>query len=213
MPQTNEEIVEANRSQSVGETDSFTPERYRQFFGHFPHNSRTVLDVGCSTGRGGTSLKSLDPNLEITGFDCLPERIESLDKEIYAHGLVGFSSAIPARDGTFDVVVGGEFIEHLPPGEVDKVLVEFFRVIRLRGRLLLTTPNPNYLKNKFKNLSVLLEPSHLSQHFADALRLRMQLAGFSRVRIFGSGRATKYLGERLPILSCYGSYLIQGDKW
>ena len=68
-------------------------------------------------------------------------------------------------------------------------------------------------KNRVKHLSVLLESSHLSQHYPDALAWRMHVIGFSHVAFFGSGRATACFGERFPVQSVYGSYLIQGDKW
>lgn len=116
-------------------------------------------------------------------------------------------------DYSFDAIVGGEFIEHVPPSDVDVTLAEFFRVLRLRGRVLLTTPNPNYLKNKLRNLSVLSDASHLCQHYADSLRLRLRAIGFSRIRVCGSGRMTRYIGQRIPFLPLYGSYLIQADKW
>ena len=207
------DVVEANRSQTISLSDTFTPERYKQFCAHFPSHAARILDVGCNTGRGGAVMKACNSSLEITGLDCVPERIAELDREIYAHSLCGFTTEIPTPDGSFDVVVGGEFIEHLGPAQVDATLAEFFRILRLRGRLLLTTPNPSYLKNKLKNLSVLLERSHLSQHYADTLAFRLRTIGFSNIKIRGSGRATRYLGERFPILACYGSYLVQGDKW
>ena len=208
-----QDLVEANRGQMVSETDSFTPDRYRQMQGHFPTAVKRVLDIGCNTGRGGQILKSCDPALELTGMDCVPERLEALDKKIYQHVLCGFSNAIPAADKSFDAVVGGEFIEHVPPAQIDQTLAEFFRILRLKGRLILTTPNPNYLKNKFKHLSVLLERSHLSQHYPDALAWRLRQIGFSNIAIFGSGRVSSYLGQRFPVRSVYGSYLICGDKW
>jgi SAM-dependent methyltransferase len=213
MAQHQQDIIAANRSQSVSLTDSFTPDRYAQFHLHFPREASTVLDVGCNTGRGGKTLKTRDASLQITGLDVVPERVAMLDQSVYARTLCGFSTEIPAPDGSFDVIVGGEFIEHLTPAQVDTTLAEFFRVLRLHGRLLLTTPNPNYLKNKLKHLSVLLEPSHLSQHFPDCLGLRMRSTGFSKVKVFGSGRLTRYLGQNFPLLSWYGSYLIRGDKW
>ena len=213
MPRDHQDIVAANRSQSVSQTDSFTPERYGQLYSHFPRDVKMVLDVGCNTGRGGQVLKARNASLEITGLDFVPERIAVLDRTVYTHAVCGFSAAIPAADGSFDVIVGGEFVEHLLPAQVDTTLMEFFRVLRLKGRLLLTTPNPKSLKNKLKHLSVLLEPSHLSQHFADCLAFRMRSVGFSRVKVFGSGRVTGYLGQRFPFLSIYGSYLIRGDKW
>jgi 2-polyprenyl-3-methyl-5-hydroxy-6-metoxy-1,4-benzoquinol methylase len=208
-----QEIVAANRSQTCSETDSFTPQRYHQFYAHFPRDTKTVLDVGCNTGRGGQVLKTMDASLKITGLDLVPERIAILDRAVYTHAICGSSTAIPAEDGSFDVIVGGELVEHLPPGQVDTTLAEFFRLLRLNGRLLLTTPNPKYLKNRLKHLSVLLGPSHLSQHFADCLSFRMRSVGFSKVKVFGSGRVSRYLGQRFPLLSIYGSYLIRGDKW
>jgi hypothetical protein len=36
--------------------------------------------------------------------------------------------------------------------------------------------------------------------------------GFSRIRIRGSGRVSRHLGPRFPILAMYGSYLAIGDK-
>src|SRR5438128_9896728 len=105
MPLDHQDIVAANRSQSVSQTDSFTLDRYSQFYAHFPRGATTVLDVGCNTGRGGRTLKARDASLEITGLDCVPERVAMLDETVYARALCGFSTGIPAEDASFDVVV------------------------------------------------------------------------------------------------------------
>src|SRR5436190_1033852 len=139
MPLRLEDLVSANRAQIISETDSFTAERYQQFHNHFPRLAKTVLDVGCNTGRGGRVLKSRDASLRIIGLDCVPERIATLDKSIYETGICEFSTAIPLEDRSLDVIVAGEFVEHLPPQHVDTTLNEFFRLLRLKGRLLLTT--------------------------------------------------------------------------
>src|SRR5271154_1808817 len=186
------DLIDANRSQRVSETDSFTPERYRQMQSHFPEGARKILDVGCNTGRGGVVLKGINPVYELTGLDCVPERLTALDKKVYQQTICGFSNDIPVGNKSFDAIVGGEFIEHVPPSQIDATLAEFFRILRLKGRLLLTTPNPCYLKNRLKNLSVLLEESHLTQHYPDALAYRMRLIGFSRISIYGTGRVTAY---------------------
>jgi ubiquinone/menaquinone biosynthesis C-methylase UbiE len=213
MPVTRESLIEINRAQEISETDGFTVERYQQMFRHFPKSAMDVLDVGCNTGRGGKVLNHLDPKLRIVGLDCVPERIAFLDREVYARALCGFSSQLSLDNDSLDVIVAGEILEHIPPVEIDATLAEFFRVLRLRGRLILTTPNPGYLKNKLKGLSVLLDKSHITQHYPDCLRRRMRAVGYSRVRIFGSGRMTRYVGQRFPLLLAYGSYLVRGDKW
>ena len=206
-------LVEKNQAQSHSETDDFTVERYQQMFAHFPVKSADVLDIGCNTGRGGAVLKQLQPNLHLIGVDCIKERLACLDAHVYSKVICSFSSELPLDNNSFDVVVAGEFIEHVPPNEVDDTLAEFFRVLRLKGRLLLTTPNPGYLKNKLRHLSVLLEDSHVTQHFPDCLRFRLRTVGFSNVRTYGSGRMTRYVGQSLPVLNVYGSYLMCADKW
>lgn len=212
MQYARSEIIEVNRLQE-SENDSFTPERYQQFYRHFPEHAKKVLDVGCNTGRGGAALKKCNPALELTGLDCVPTRVSEANKGVYDRCHCAFSTEIPTENDSFDVIVAGEFIEHLPPPQVDATLMEFFRVLRLAGRLLLTTPNPNYLKNKLKHLSVMRERSHLSQHYPDCMAFRLRSIGFSRVKVYGSGRVSRIVGQRFPFLFVYGSYLICGDKW
>lgn len=207
----NARLQELNRGQTVSETDLFTLDRYRQFFRHLPKAASRVLDVGCNTGRGGSVLKECSASLKVVGLDCVPERLEKLPAGVYEQTICGFSTEIPAKDDSFDAVLAGELIEHFYPADVDRSLAEFFRVLRIGGRLLLTTPNPNSLKNRLRGLTV-LGPAHLSQHFPDTLRLKLRMIGFSRIRLKGSGKLTWRVGENFPWLSAYGSYLAMGDK-
>ena len=62
-------------------------------------------------------------------------------------GFCDFTRLISSPSDSFHAIVAGEFIERLPPHQVDTKLCEFFRVLRPRARLLLTTPNPCYFKN------------------------------------------------------------------
>jgi ubiquinone/menaquinone biosynthesis C-methylase UbiE len=206
------QIVEINRAQEISESDTFTARRYRQFVHYFPGDITQVLDIGCNTGRGGAVMKTLVPNLQITGIDCIPERIATLDPKIYDSYICTFSHAIPLPDESFDAIVAGEFIEHVPPNLVFPTLCEFFRLLRLKGLLLLTTPNPSYLLNKFRGWSV-LGGAHVSQHHAKNLRRRLEDVGFSRVRIRGTGRVSTVLGPHFPVLAIYGSYLVRATKW
>ena len=54
---------------------------------------------------------------------------------------------------------------------------------------------------------------HLTQHYPEVLRQRLMMHGFSRVRIYGSGKMTRYIGSHFPFSRLYGSYLIIGDKF
>ncbi len=201
-----------NFEQAHSEKDPFTEERYQQFYQHFPQGAKTVLDIGCNTGRGGQTLKSLDNNLIISGLDVVKDRLNRLPKDAYSNGIYGFSTEIPCEDGTFDVIVAGEFIEHIYASDVDKTITEIFRVLKIGGRLLLTTPNPGDIKRKMRKQSI-LGGSHVSQHFHDTLKLKLKMNGFSNLRVYGSGKVTRYIGSRFPYLHLYGSYLAIGDKF
>ena len=205
-------IVTLNREQEVSETDPFTERRYRQFVGHFSCHTRQVLDVGCNTGRGGAVMKALCPGLRITGVDCVPERVAALDPLCYDAKICGFTHDISLPPDSFDAIVAGEFIEHLPPNLVFPTLCEFFRLLRLHGILLLTTPNPRYLRNKLRGKSV-LGGAHVSQHYIESLKRRLMDIGFSSIMIRGSGRVSITLGELFPLRSVYGSYFVKASKW
>ncbi|KST67759.1 class I SAM-dependent methyltransferase [Mastigocoleus testarum] len=202
---------ELNAQQEVSEKDPFTSERYQQFYGFFPANVETVLDIGCNTGRGGQVLKKLNQELKIFGLDCVRDRLNKLPNTIYEQGIYGLSTNIPCDDYKFDVVVAGEFIEHISPSDVDRTLIEIFRVLKIGGRFLLTTPNPSDLKKRIRNESV-LGGAHISQHFHDTLKLKLRSTGYSRIKVYGSGKVTRYLGYYFPYLHVYGSYLMIGDK-
>jgi ubiquinone/menaquinone biosynthesis C-methylase UbiE len=205
-------LTELNRAHRISEEDIFTERRYKQFARHFHPRIEKVLDVGCGIGRGGFVIKALLPNLQITGLDCVPERIAALDPTIYNSSICCFTHTIPLASESFDAIVAGEFIEHVPPDLVFPTLCEFFRLLRLRGLLLLTTPNPHYLVNKFRRRSI-LGWAHVSQHHPQSLKRRLEDVGFSRVRMRGSGRVSIFLGARFPLLAAYGSYLAQATKW
>jgi SAM-dependent methyltransferase len=207
-----EQVVALNRDQGCSETDPFTEQRYRQFARRFSPGTRDVLDVGCNTGRGGRVLKTSLPTLHITGIDCVSERLAFLDPLIYQKAICGFTHAIPLPAESFDAIVAGEFIEHVPPYLVFPTLCEFFRLLRLGGLLLLTTPNPRYLKN-WVNCTSVLGGAHVSQHYIANLKRRLRDVGFSGVRIRGSGKVSAILGEHFPIRGVYGSYLAEARKW
>jgi ubiquinone/menaquinone biosynthesis C-methylase UbiE len=203
---------ELNLQQEMSERDTFTEERYRQFYSFFPANTSTVLDIGCNTGRSGQTFKKLNHELKISGLDCVKDRLERLPKQVYDQCIYSLSTNIFCEDRTFDVVVAGEFIEHIYAIDVDKTLTEMFRVLKVGGRLLLTTGNPLNIKKRIYRESVLDNEAHLSQHFHDALSLKLKMMGFASVKVYGSGKLTRYLGYYFPWLHLYGSYLVIADK-
>ncbi len=202
-----------NKLQKNSEDNPLTPARYRQFIRHFPRQVETVLDVGCNNGRGGVVIKEIQgQTIKLFGVECVQERIDQIPTGVYEKVFYGLADKIPLEDKSMDVVMAGEIIEHVRPGEVDAVIFELFRILKIGGRLLMTTPNPGYVRNRLMHRSVLGDIGHVSQHHPSAMKLRLSLAGFSHIKLRGSGRAANYIGEQFPLLFPYGIYLVSGDK-
>jgi len=199
-----------NTAQKGAIKDGFSIKRYQQFARHLPEKAVRVVDIGCAEGRGGKELKSLRPEIRLMGLDCVEERLAELP-DCYEKKILGLTNNIPLEDRSCDAIVAGEFLEHLYPADVDPTLCEFQRILEIGGTLLMTTPNPYSLKMR-KRKGTVYGVAHLTQHFPEILKARLMLHGFSHVKIIGSGQATRYFGEWMPVLSVYGSYLIIGKK-
>lgn len=200
-----------NIRQLVAELDPFTVERHRQFARQLPDGDVHVLDVGCSTGRGGIEIVRARPSAVLWGLDIVQHRLDDLPK-VYSTRIRGLSTAIPIDDEIIDVILAGEFLEHLRPQDVDSTIYEFHRILKVGGRVILTTPNPNAIKLRMLRRSI-YGPGHLTQHHASILRTRLRMHGFKNAKVRGSGKATRYIGEHVPFLPLYGSYMIRADKY
>lgn len=205
------DYAEANRPQSGALDDVYTAKRYEEFALETPASvKQLVLDVGCSTGRGGTIFHRLRPQSTLVGVDCVPERLNKLPA-CYAQRFEGLCNALPFPDFHFDTILAGEILEHLYPVDVDSSLCELQRVLKVGGRLLVTTPNPGSFRNRFLGGTV-YSTGHRTQHYPNILRLRLLSHGFRSVTFRGSGRATKIFGRYCPLLVVYGTYMAIARK-
>lgn len=107
---------------------------------------RSLLEIGC--GRGGFSCwlaSQAEPPARLVGADFSAAAIDKARElaERMAINSVDWRVAdierLPFEDNTFDTVISCETIEHVPSPRV--AVAELARVLRPRGRLLLSTPN------------------------------------------------------------------------
>lgn len=199
-------IYEKNVLQTESETDTFTPDRYRQFAAYLCPTD-VVLDIGCNTGRGGLALVAARPGLVIDGLEMLSERRAVIPGGIYRDVYADMSEVMSYRHGQYDAAVLGEVIEHVPYAELDKFVVEILDVVKPGGSVLLTTPNPHSLLARLRRRSV-LGGAHVSVHCAVALAQLFRHHGAEKVTVRGTGKTSRFLGVHFP-LACYGSFLMK----
>ena len=110
---------------------------YRQ-----PTEQLRVVDVGC--GAGTQARIWAEKGHEVFGIDVNAPLIELAESRARDLGLgirfqVGSATELPYEDGTMDVCLLPELLEHVPDWQ--RCLTEAFRVLRSGGLLFLSTTN------------------------------------------------------------------------
>lgn len=110
-----------------------------------PENCRVILEVGCSGGLFGESLKinrkaevwGVEPNIEAASHAAI-----RLDKVITGE----FSTVIPdLPSGYFDCIVCNDVLEHMT--DPDQTLKDCKRLLSVQGYLVSSIPNVRYIGN------------------------------------------------------------------
>jgi SAM-dependent methyltransferase len=96
-----------------------------------------VLDVGSGAGRYYDALTSLQPNVTYYGLDLSPGMIIKHPASGDGRLLIADAGHIPYQDNAFDVIMANHMMYHLP--DIDEALVEFRRVLKPEGVLLVAT--------------------------------------------------------------------------
>src|SRR4249920_2993566 len=140
---------------------------------------RRVLDLGCRYG--ALTRWYLEGN-DVVGMDVDREALaEAAGLGIETHwGDV--EEPFPFPDGSFDVVVAGELLEHVR--EPGAVVGEARRVLRRGGRLVASVPNAFRLKNRVRfalGRRPETDPTHL--HIFRPDDVRALLAGWEDVEL------------------------------
>src|SRR5581483_11909615 len=129
-----------------------------------------VLDVACGSGYGSALLARAAA--EVTGVDVAADAIAHARAK-YAHAAnlqfrEGDCVALPFADGSFDVVVSFETIEHIAAQE--RFLAELRRVLAPGGLLVLSCPN----RPAYSEARGITNPFHVRE--LDRAELRDMLA-------------------------------------
>ncbi len=110
--------------------------RYR-FAVPYVRNKR-VLDIACGEGYGSAGLLKAGA-ASVIGVDISEETCRYAQQKYGVDTRQGDAENIPLPNGSIDVIVSFETIEHVPSPE--KFLKECVRVLRPGGQLIISTPN------------------------------------------------------------------------
>jgi SAM-dependent methyltransferase len=108
-----------------------------------------VIDVGAGAGRH--SFEAYRRGADVIAFDQDAAELENVStmfeamaeagevpESARARAVVGNALELPYEDGTFDVVIASEILEHVP--EDDAAIAELIRVLKVGGKLAVTVP-------------------------------------------------------------------------
>ncbi len=123
-------------------------------------HKKNVLDIGCYDGTLLSRLRNKDNNL--WGIEANPYLTSrAIKKGVQVKNfLLTDETRLPFHNGFFELVIAGEFIEHV----YDPVhfLKEVRRVLAPKGKLLISTPNLASLSRRcmlFLGINPFIEPS------------------------------------------------------
>lgn len=98
---------------------------------------KTLLDAGCGTG--WFSAEAVKRGAVVTSLDLGEKLLEQVAKKCKSKRVVGSILNLPFKAGSFDYVISSEVIEHTVNPK--KALKEFYRVLKPKGTLVVSTPN------------------------------------------------------------------------
>jgi ubiquinone/menaquinone biosynthesis C-methylase UbiE len=128
------------------EPDPAFARRARIIFENFDlEGKEKVLEVGCGRGFYLKTLKTIWPNLDITGIDINQKYLDIARKFLGNSDVKlinGDATRLPFKDNSFDRIIATEILEHIPDDK--KAIAEMYRVLKPDGIAMVTVPNKNY---------------------------------------------------------------------
>ena len=134
--------INNRRNQSVSE------ENRSLVFKEWMGINKKVLDLGCRDGR--LTRHFIDQN-EVVGMDIDKVALKECEKKLNIKTKwVDFSIQIPLATSSFDVIIAGEVLEHLPCPSI--TVAEVSRILKPNGLFIGSVPNSYHIKNRLRVL-------------------------------------------------------------
>jgi SAM-dependent methyltransferase len=158
-----------------------------RFCEEIPNTGRSSL--GCRMRDGFLTSKLSRIFREVVGIDPSLSGIKFAKSKAKDNMslIVGSAEKLPFKHNSFDKVTLFEVIEHIPENQVESVVGEISRVLKGRGKIIVTTPNSHNLINR------ILKREKVS------LKHEREYSYKELLQIFGKFRTLELSGIYLPI--------------
>lgn len=153
----------------------------RRYVPEFDSSGAAILDVGC--GDAGVAIAFAEAGANAAGIEPYEASVRRGRLRAEEHGVrvdirEGVAEALPFHDGSFDLVLFDNVLEHVQ--DRDRSLAEVHRVLRPGGLLYLVTPKPFALHS-------LVSDPHYRMAGLVLLPRPLQVWYFERLRRGGKG--------------------------
>jgi SAM-dependent methyltransferase len=132
-----------------------------------------IVDVGCGTGATAAALRRFG---SVMGVDMSPLALRCCRRRGLERLMQGVAEALPLPDGSIDVIVATDVLEHLDDDLA--ALVEFRRVLQPGGHAVITVPAYQMLWSEHD-----VALMHRRRYVASQVRQRVKAAGFETVKL------------------------------
>lgn len=198
------------KQQNIGKVASVPPQRSKEELEKIklmiaPYVYGKGLDVGCGDGSLTSCLKTLGNIKEIIGLDISPTAILGAKKKYPQISFkVGLVTKIPLSNKKFDFIVASEIVEHIL--DTESMFAEFNRVLKKKGRLVITTVDFNLLKKIIIGLffwEKYFYPSnpHVRFFTKSTLREMLERFGFKVIEYWWNGSYFKIMPKGQTVVA------------
>lgn len=206
--------------ENIGETYESRVHYMEYFTEKLPENGK-ILDAGCSNGNLAKVL--MEKGHDVAGIDISSTAIKRARKRGVKAYCGNIEDMYMFSNNQFDLVLSTETIEHVE--SPTRALLEINRVLRPRGKLILTTPNVHHFVRLFYN-NHCLEGEILNKHVNcfDLVQWKIILnctgfifkssKGFPNTWIYPRWKGAGKILDRLFPVDRFKQYLIiEALKW
>ncbi len=138
--------------------------------GPYVKRGMTVLDFGCAMGFFSLAMaRAVGPSGRVIAVDVQEKMVESLTKRAKRAGLAEIiepyvcppdTVGLKGRDGTIDFILAFAVVHEVP--DPRRLFGEFFRLLKLEGKLLLAEPKGHVSEEAFERTLAIAGESGLS---------------------------------------------------